>query len=126
MQRLLTASAFLLGCVTCASAQTIVVNPNRTSMPMTAEQVRVTLNVNTFLPALNDTGEDALKAQEAGRRMIYALAAHECDILRDTIASECRLESINVNVQRMPNQFGPQRVEGFNVNANISYRVLQK
>jgi hypothetical protein len=116
---------------TAASAQTIEIRPNRPSveMPSTVEPVRITLGVNMFMHAPNDDSEQALKAQEAARRMIYDLAGHECAILRDVLATECRLESINVNVQRVPgNQFGAQqqKVEGFNVNGNIGFRIAPK
>lgn len=122
-------SAFVAVFATAASAQTIVVNPGRQSMaPAGAEQVRISLGVNIFVPAPNDDSEQALKAQEGGRRMIYELAAHECAVLLDVLASECRLESVNVNVQRLPgNQFGAQqKVEGFNINANLGFRIVQK
>jgi len=47
-------------------------------------------------------------------------------VLRDSIASDCRLESVNVNIQRV-NQFGnQQRPDGFNVNGNISFRIVPK
>lgn len=128
MKRVLLLSA-LFAFTTAASAQTIVVNPSRQPMmPGAAEQVRISLGLNIFLPAPNDDAEQSLKAQEDGRRMIYGLAAHECALLLDVLASECRLESVNVNVQRVPgNQFGgQQKPEGFNVNANIGFRVVPK
>ena len=91
------------------------------------DQVRVTLGINMFVPSpQGENGEEALKTQEAGRRMIYQLGARECAILLDVMASECRLESINVNAQRLPNQFGQQKVDGFNINANIGYSILPK
>ena len=122
------AAALLAAVVTAASAQTIVVNPGRQPMaPGTVEPVRIALAVNLFVPAPNDDSEQALKAQESGRRMIYELAAHECTLLLDVLASDCRLESINVNVQRLPgNQFGQQRVEGFNINGNVGFRIAPK
>jgi len=60
--------------------------------------------------------------------MIYELAGRECAILLDVLASECRIESVNVNVQRSPaNQFGgQQRAEGFNLNGNIVFRIVPK
>jgi glutamine amidotransferase PdxT len=39
------------------------------------------------------------------------------------LASECRLESINVNVQR--NQFGQQK-DSLNVNSNVGFRIVPK
>ena len=120
-------SALVAVFATAASAQTIVVNPRQSMAPVSAEQIRITVGVNTFVPAPADNGEEALKAQEAGRRMIYELAAHECAILLDVLASECRLESVNVNVQRSGNRFGNQGApEGFNVNGNIGYRIVPR
>ncbi len=121
-------SALVAVFATAASAQTIVVNPRQSMAPVSAEQIRITVGVNTFVPAPADNGEEALKAQEAGRRMMYELAAHECAILIDVLASECRLESVNVNVQRAPsNQFAAQqRAEGFNMNGNIVFRIVAK
>jgi len=92
-----------------------------------AEQVRISVGVNMFVPAPSDDGEQALKAQEASRKMIYELAGRECAVLRETLASECRLESVNVNVQRSGNRFGNQGApEGFNVNGNIGYRIVPR
>jgi hypothetical protein len=87
-----------------------------------AEQVRVSVGINMFVP-VTDGGEQAIKAQEDARRVVYELAARECAVLRDALASECHLESINVNVQR--NQFGQQR-DGLNVNGNVGFRIVPK
>ena len=128
MLRFVLSSALLL-CVTAASAQTIVINPDKNRMPATAtiEPVRVSLSISMFVPAADDDSAQALKAQEDGRKMIYEAAAHECELLRSTIASDCRMESININVQRVPNNpnFNPnfgQRA-GFNINGSMNYRI---
>jgi hypothetical protein len=39
------------------------------------------------------------------------------------IASECRLESVNVNMNR---NYGNQQPEGFNANGSFTYRVMLK
>jgi hypothetical protein len=92
-------------------------------------QVRVSVNVNIFVPAPDDDSDRALKAQETGRKLIYELAGHECALLRDVLASECRLESVNVTIVR-PNQFGnfgnQPRAEGFNINGNLAFRIVPK
>lgn len=41
-----------------------------------------------FVAASTDASDEASKAQEAGRRLIYDLAAHECVLLRDVLASD--------------------------------------
>lgn len=128
MKRLYLSAALLTAFATAALAQTIVVNPRPSMAPVSAEQIRVTVGINTFVPAPAVSGEEAVKAQEAARRMIYELAAHECAMLLDVLASECRIESVNVNVQRAPgNQFAAQqRAEGFNLNGNVVFRIVGK
>ncbi len=113
---------------TAASAQTTVVIKPGERAPVAASQVRVSVGVNMFVAAPNDNGEQSLKAQEDGRRLIYTLAAHECALLQATLAAECQLESLNVNVQHaFANQFGAQqRAEGFNINGNIGLRITPK
>lgn len=102
MLRVLLSGALLLG-VSAASAQTAVVGvaQGRVQLAAMGEQVRVSLSINMFVPTPEDEGAQALKAQEDGRKMIYEAATRECETLRATIASDCRLESININVQRM-------------------------
>jgi hypothetical protein len=130
MLRLFLSCALLL-CITTASAQTIVINPDKNRMPTAAmagvEPVRVSLSISMFIPASEDDSAQALRAQEDGRKMVYEAAAHECDLLRATIASDCRLESININVQHMPANpnFNPnfgQRA-GYNINGSMNYRI---
>jgi hypothetical protein len=110
-----------------ASAQTIEIKTNQSSASaMSAEQIRVNVNVNVFVRSLGEDGDQALKAQEMGRKVIYEVAGHECAVLRETLAADCRLDSVNVNIQRQ-NQFGNQpRAEGFNVNGNIGFRIAPK
>jgi hypothetical protein len=112
----------IAGALAVRAETTIVVNPKDRPMTMGAEQVRVSVGINMFV-AVTDGGEQAIKAQEDARRVVYDLAARECAVLRDALASECHLESINVNVQR--NQFGQQR-DGLNVNGNVGFRIVPK
>ena len=110
-----------------ASAQTIVIKSDEHGTPSPAEQVRISIAVNLFAPSSDGNNDQALKVQEDARRAIYDLAGHECAVLRDVLASDCRLESVNVNVQHVgPQNFGQQRSEGFNINGNIGFRVVPK
>ena len=86
-------------------------------------QTRVSLSINIFVPAATDSITDALKAQENIRRKIYEAATRECAVLLDVLASECRLEAINVGINRY---YNPNQPEGFNVNGNMTFRVTQK
>jgi hypothetical protein len=131
MLRLLLMPAIVVGAfVASADAQPVVINPNRPGVPATAaaEPVRITVGVNTFTPAPGGDGDAALKAQEEGRRLIYEIAGHECAMMLQAFASDCHIESMNVNVQHVSgNQFfNAQRGDGYNINGNISYRIVPK
>jgi hypothetical protein len=126
---LLLTAIVIAASATMASAQNVAPEStiNVTTVTTPNGQARVTLSTNRFVPAPNDNSDQASKAEEEGRRMIYELAGHECGILRDTIASECRIESININMMRLPaNQNLAQRPDGFNVNASVVLRIVPK
>ena len=55
------------------------------------------------------------------------MAGRECGVLLDTIASECRLDSVTVNLNRQTQQV-PQmgQVEGFAVNGQLGFQITQK
>jgi hypothetical protein len=105
---------------TAASAQPTFSEVQRAALGQQSAQVRVNIGINMFVPA---AGGLTIATQEGIRRQIYDLASKECAVLRDTIADDCRMEGINVNVNR---QHGQQPVEGFNVNANVNYRITLK
>jgi hypothetical protein len=88
--------------------------------------VRIGVNMSFFVPALTSDGEAATKAQENARRVLYESASRECELLKATIASECRMESINVNMNRNQVYPGSNQPEGFNANGNFAYKVLMK
>jgi len=46
--------------------------------------------------------------------------------LRSTIAGECSLETVNVNVQRVNANPNMQRVDGYNINGSMNYRVTTR
>jgi hypothetical protein len=87
-----------------------------------SEMVRVQVGINLFIPAPAE-GEEADRIRDRARRNIYEFAQRECDILRDVLARECRLEAINVNVNR---QMGANTPQGFNVNGQITLQVALK
>jgi hypothetical protein len=49
-------------------------------------------------------------------------------VLRTTIAEDCTIESININVQHVAaNQnFAQGRVDGYNINGNVNFRISAK
>lgn len=87
--------------------------------------VRVSVAVNFFVPAPTDASSAALKAQADARRTVYDAATHECAVLLDTMASDCRLEQLNVNINVNRN-YNPQVGEGFTVSGNMRFLVTMK
>jgi hypothetical protein len=67
-------------------------------------------------------GEDAAKAQEIARRALYNIADRECTVLKETIATECRLENMNVNVNRQRHA----QQDMITVGSSMSFRVQLK
>ena len=87
--------------------------------------VRVQSNVSLFMPGPTGDGEDAQKLRDRARRMIYEMAARECDLLREVLAKDCRLESVNTNLNRQ-NNYGSQQPDGYTVNGSMSLQITLK
>jgi hypothetical protein len=89
--------------------------------------IRVQVGINFFLPGPTSDGEEATKIRDRARRTIYEMAGRECGVLQDTIANECRLDSVTVNLTRQTQQM-PQvgQVEGFAVNGQLGFQITQK
>jgi hypothetical protein len=87
--------------------------------------VRIQVNMTMFLPGPTDTSEQATKLREQARRSFYDMAAHECQVVEQTIANSCRLESINVNVNA-GRQYGQGQVEGITVTGGFAMQVTLK
>lgn len=120
-QSILVATTLLV-MVSAASAQQIVIQP-RAGSPETKGEVRVQVNMNFFVPGPTNDSDASVQAQEKARRVLYDRAAHECEVLKTTLASECRLESVNINVNR---NYGGSQMEGFNANGNFTFKVTLK
>ncbi|MBM3529086.1 MAG: hypothetical protein FJX62_13435 [Alphaproteobacteria bacterium] len=86
------------------------------------EQVRVNMSLNMFVPGPSGLTEAGIQAQEQARKAVYALAVRECDIILDTIGNQCRIENLNINVNRHQGQ----QPEGFQVGMNAAFRVTLK
>jgi hypothetical protein len=85
------------------------------------DQVRVQVGVNFFVPGPTNESEEAAKIRDRARRAVYEMAGRECALLQDTIAAECRLESVNVSINRQSGQ-----VEGFTVSGQLGFRITRK
>ena len=103
-------------------AQQIVIQ-NRPAPVEQKGDVRVQVSMSFFVPGVLGNSEASLKAQEDARSAIYRSAGRECDLLREVIASDCRLESVGVNINRT---FGQPQGEGFTANGNFSFKVTLK
>jgi hypothetical protein len=93
------------------------------SAPRQEGTVRVQSSINFFVTGPSGDSEEAQKLRDRARRSVYEMAARECDVLREVLARECRMESVNTNINR---QFGAQQPEGFNVSGSMSFQVTLK
>lgn len=103
-------------------AQQITIQ-NRPNLAEQKGEIRVQVNMSFFVPGAVNGSEASLKSQEDARSALYRAAAHECEVLKAAIASECRVESLNVNINR---NYGQPQNEGFTANGNFGYRVMLK
>jgi len=86
------------------------------------EPIRIQVNISLFLPGPTGESEDAVKLRERARRSAYEMAAGECPLVEQVLAKTCKLESVNVNINR---QAGGQ-AEGYSAAANFVLRVTLK
>ncbi|HEY3793147.1 MAG TPA: hypothetical protein VGM09_15035 [Bradyrhizobium sp.] len=98
--------------------------PADAQMPRQADVARIQNNINFFVPGPTNDSAEAQKSRDTARRSIYEMAAHECDLLREVFAKDCRLESVSVNIG-LNRQFGQQQ-EGYTVNGSMSYQITPK
>jgi hypothetical protein len=103
--------------------QRVIIDPGRKPAAFNSE-VRVNVSLNFFVPVPLDNTDALAKAQERARRMLYESGSKECELLQATIAGECRLEGISVNV-RMNRSYG-QQGPGLNASGNFNYRITLK
>ena len=87
------------------------------------QQVRVQSSINVFMPGPSGEGEAGDQLRDRARRMIYQMAARECGVLEDVLARTCRLEAINVNLNRQP---GSGVGDGYMVGGNFTMVVTLK
>ncbi|WP_244443502.1 hypothetical protein [Bradyrhizobium sp. Ai1a-2] len=94
------------------------------SSPRQEGTVRVQSSISFFIVGPTGEGDEAQKLRERARRTVYEMAAHECDLLREVLAKDCRMESVNssININR---QYGQQQ-EGFNINGSMSLQITLK
>jgi hypothetical protein len=125
---ILTSAGLLLFSAGFASAQTpgqrIVIEQGGSSSRQEGF-VRIQSNISFFFAGPTGEGEEAQKLRDRARRTVYEMASHECDLLRDVMAKDCRMESVNVNING-GRQFGQQQPDGYTVNGAVSLQVTLK
>jgi hypothetical protein len=94
--------------------------------PRQENMVRVQNNISFFIAGPTGEGEEAQKLREKAQRLVYEMAAHQCDLLRDILAKDCRMESVNANLNTSGRQFNQQQPEGLNVNGSMSLQITLK
>lgn len=104
------------------SAQRIVLEQTGSS-PRQEGSVRVQSTVNFFVAGPTGDGEEAQRMRDRARRTVYEMAARECDLLREVLAKDCRMELVTSNISR---QFGQQQQEGFTINGSMSFQITLK
>ena len=85
--------------------------------------VRIQSTINFFVAGPTGESEEAQKLRDRARRAVYEMAARECDLLREVIAKDCRMEQVSNNINR---QYGQQQQEGFNITGSMSFQITLK
>lgn len=123
MRSFLLAAPLLVLLSASGGAQQQITIQNRPLAPEQKGEIRIQVNMNFFVPGAVDNMEASLKAQEDARKALYMSAGHECEVLKAALASECRIESVNVNINRT---YGRSQNEGFTANGSFGFRVTLK
>ena len=127
-KQLILASASLSLYLTPVAAQTpgqrITIEQSG-SPPRQEGMIKVQTAVSFFFAGPTGDGEEAQKLRDRAQLAIYEMAGHECDLLRATLAKDCRMETVNVNVNG-GRQFGPQQPEGYNVTGSVNLQISLK
>jgi hypothetical protein len=104
------------------SASEGVVIERRAATARPDGMVRIQMSVQLFLPGPTDDGEEAEKHRERARRALYNLASKECDVLRESIANDCRLEAININLNRQSHG----QAQGYAASGTMTFQITLK
>jgi hypothetical protein len=103
--------------------QRITIEPSAAAAARQQEgAVRIQASINLFVPGPTGDSEDAVRQRDRARRMIYEMAAKECDLLREVLAKDCRLEAVTSNLNRQAGQ----PVEGYLINGTMTLHITLK
>ena len=107
-------------------AQNRIIVEQGNNPPRQENVVRVQNNISFFLTGPTGDGDEAQKLRDKAQRSVYEMAGRQCDLLREILAKDCRMESVNVNVNANNRQFNQQQSEGLNVNGTMSLQITLK
>ena len=107
-------------------AQNRIIVEQGNNPPRQENMVRVQNNISFFLTGPTGDGDEAQKLRDKAQRSVYEMAGRQCDLLREILAKDCRMESVNVNVNANSRQFNQQQPEGLNVNGSMSLQITLK
>ena len=107
-------------------AQNRIIVEQGNNPPRQENVVRVQNNISFFLTGPTGDGDEAQKLRDKAQRSVYEMAGRQCDLLREILAKDCRMESVNVNVNANNRQFNQQQTEGLNVNGTMSLQITLK
>ena len=119
----MSAALFLVSPVV---AQNRIIVEQGNNPPRQENMVRVQNNISFFLAGPTGDGDEAQKLRDKAQRSVYEMAGRQCDLLREILAKDCRMESVNVNVNANSRQFNQQQPEGLNVNGSMSLQITLK
>ena len=119
----MSAALFLVSPVV---AQNRIIVEQGNNPPRQENMVRVQNNISFFLAGPTGDGDEAQKMRDKAQRSVYEMAGRQCDLLREILAKDCRMESVNVNVNANNRQFNQQQAEGLNVNGTMSLQITLK
>ena len=107
-------------------AQNRIIVEQGNKAPRQENMVRVQNNISFFIARPTGDGDEAQKLRDKAQRSVYEMAGRQCDLLREILAKDCRMESVNVNVNANNRQFNQQQTEGLNVNGTMSLQITLK
>lgn len=90
-------------------------------------EIRVNVSIGMTQPIAPNDKDSLADLQTKARKTIYENAANECKLLLSTIASECTLESLNVN-SNVRNQFsrGENSTMFLTTSSTANFRIHTK
>ena len=122
INRILFAACASVLLITSATAQSPLFQDGRSRQD---GSVRVQTSLNFSIQGPTGDSEEAQKLREKARRMIYETAARECDLLKETLAKDCRLENVNSNINTN-RQYGAVPQDGFTINGSMTFQITLK